>query len=729
MDVLPSPSSAAGLLGCSSSHAFVYLAQILQETCIKMEECTDGDVQLSVTLCRSDGRNGVLLFASGYLDGGPPVDISEQIENQIASGVDSMVSALQELAVEGRARRRIQPMNDMQLTPSVFDQRRSAVSDDGGEVATNDGGNDVEDYHVGDGGSNGEAWAYAARGSAPSSPHVSTTLEDGIAVGAGLCGRFGASTSGCDSRSSTALGARSTPRGSPPPQSPVIGYIMDKKFRVPGLTVPPARIIRATGHGTSRRDPPPVSKEPVRVPVSIVLETIAELSAVDRHDSLRRRLVRFSALYKFVIDTLVDRGNAGKEGFEKADHRYPQLTPEALRGLLVTLEWEGQDYTIQTPMIQNSHDMKVPDTLAVIGVMKMQKDPFFLWLLGHFSRGALAQPENKSAAGASGRGKGRKRARAASLPPMPPGHRPGVSAGGAGGSIGGAAAAAASGEATVVGVSGIGGGSSGRGSVDAAMEHVRARLLMSDGRVVATAELHPEWSTMHHNPMPLSVVPCFLRGVSDGCGGVTYPFGQDPALCLEKGYPAAEPVSLSTIDPSYKIAWPIEHVGYVRCSSRSAPTMLLFSLILWPVRGLHLTFFSVQAAVPFVRSTADRDRGGFLGYRVCVARRRADGLTIVLGGAVCTGPEGGDSDKHAGRRGVCGDLRGRPSRERLPLYVSFLRERAVQQVHEAALCRSHTAKNNGGCCGRRWGTSTLGIAVGCAVHVVLMDSVRLGAST
>lgn len=67
-----------------------------------MQECTDGDVLLTVAMCRVNGQGGVLLFGSGYLDKGTPMQVSAQTEAQIAVGVDSITCAFQQLAVDRR---------------------------------------------------------------------------------------------------------------------------------------------------------------------------------------------------------------------------------------------------------------------------------------------------------------------------------------------------------------------------------------------------------------------------------------------------------------------------------------------------------------------------------------------------------------------------------------------------------------------------------------------------
>lgn len=579
MDVLATAADAAGLLGCSSRHACVYLTQILQETCIRMEECTDGDAQLSVTLCRKDARDGMLLYATGCLDGDEAVEVSEQIENQIAAGVDSMVLALQDLAVERRATRgNAQPRAKMTNEQSDSRHMVGADMDAKSVAAYADAGEDMHvDDGAGDGGGNGPLPAVAIDDGARSSLQDAALAESGAAAGGDTTGRPNACSlralpAPLALRGSTPGRPSPSPCPSPPPRgfspSPhvVAGYFMDKSFRVPGLTVPPDRIPMACGRGPSRREPPAVSKEPVKIPDDVIEETIADLSGTDRGDYLRKRLVRFGALYKFVVDTLVDRDNQDGGNSKKADHRYPQLTPEAVRGLTVIMNWEGKEECIQSPMLGNSHDMKVPDTLAIIAVLKLRRDPFFLWLLGHFSRGAMAQPDAKPPAGASSRGSGHKRSRTASRSPAMYGN---VATGASGaGPPAGAVSAAAAGTSADVGSAAR---SEGEGSSDgrrgnraqSVVELMGARSVTQEGRIVGTVEVHPEWSSFHGAPTPLSVVPCFLREVADGCGAVVYPFGQDATLCLEKGDPAAEPVPLRDVGPAYKIAWPIELFGYV----------------------------------------------------------------------------------------------------------------------------------------------------------------------
>eukprot|EP00168_Porphyra_purpurea_P016123 TRINITY_DN5133_c0_g1_i2.p1 TRINITY_DN5133_c0_g1~~TRINITY_DN5133_c0_g1_i2.p1 ORF type:complete len:322 (+),score=8.55 TRINITY_DN5133_c0_g1_i2:94-966(+) len=192
----------------------------------------------------------------------------------------------------------------------------------------------------------------------------------------------------------------------------------------------------------------------------------------------------------------------------------------------------------------------------------------------------MAPPESTAPAGATtGGNKSRKRRPSVSLPPAAPsaetrgeapvggGRGDGFVAGAAGvvGGVGAHDAASGAGrEADLLERDGgcdVVGHGSGSWSHERVVEELCARSLVADERIVATAELHPEWSTFHHNPTPISVVPCLLTGVADSCGAVTCPFGQDSLLCLKKGYPAANAVPLSAISSSYQTAWPVESIG------------------------------------------------------------------------------------------------------------------------------------------------------------------------
>lgn len=189
-------------------------------------------MQLSVTLCRSDGRDGVLLFASGYVDGGPPVEVSEQIEHQIAAGVDSMVSAPQDLAIDKRVSR------------GKVRQTDNWAMEDSGTTGNGSGGVDMEqDDAPGDGGDDAAASTTAALGSAPVPPRVLYSL---------ISGPDGPSGAGASMRTSPSTGPPPSPRSSPPLQPDGPGYLLDRNFRMPGLTVPPDHIIilQTTGRGS-----------------------------------------------------------------------------------------------------------------------------------------------------------------------------------------------------------------------------------------------------------------------------------------------------------------------------------------------------------------------------------------------------------------------------------------------------------------------------------------------
>lgn len=89
MDELSTAGDAAQLLGLHSTHAFVFLTQVLQETCAQLELCTSHEILLSVTAARAGSPGGVLLYASGYLE--PTVGkANTQADAQIAIGVHSV---------------------------------------------------------------------------------------------------------------------------------------------------------------------------------------------------------------------------------------------------------------------------------------------------------------------------------------------------------------------------------------------------------------------------------------------------------------------------------------------------------------------------------------------------------------------------------------------------------------------------------------------------------------
>lgn len=78
---------------------------------------------------------------------------------------------------------------------------------------------------------------------------------------------------------------------------------------------------------------------------------------------------------------------------------------------------------------------------------------------------------------------------------------------------------------------------------------------------MAEVDVHPEFANFHSSPLSSTLVAVFLKSLADGCGDVFYPFGEEPAVCLEKGNPSMVPVPLSSIGFSYKIAWPINAIG------------------------------------------------------------------------------------------------------------------------------------------------------------------------
>lgn len=63
---------------------------------------------------------------------------------------------------------------------------------------------------------------------------------------------------------------------------------------------------------------------------------------------------------------------------------------------------------------------------------------------------------------------------------------------------------------------------------------------------------------------------------------MVYPYGQDAEQCLEKSNPSMTPVSLASIQSSYKIAWP---VGFVGCVPSS---VALASVFLWSADSIDV---------------------------------------------------------------------------------------------------------------------------------------------
>jgi len=59
MDRLPSCATAASTLGFSASHPFVFLSNVLQDTCLKVEESTNNELLLAVTVTRVGASGGL----------------------------------------------------------------------------------------------------------------------------------------------------------------------------------------------------------------------------------------------------------------------------------------------------------------------------------------------------------------------------------------------------------------------------------------------------------------------------------------------------------------------------------------------------------------------------------------------------------------------------------------------------------------------------------------------
>lgn len=328
-------------------------------------------------------------------------------------------------------------------------------------------------------------------------------------------------------------------------------------------------------------------------------DKLCELGRPAGDATLRAQLTDFTALYKFIIDTLVKRNCAEDRARQRFKHSYLQLTPDITRGVEVSLVMPGNRKVVhKSPTFQNANDMTESVTLAIIMIMKVRRDPFFLWLVVLFSGGARALAEQSAAttALAATKGKVRNRGResASSAPPRseagagaPPG-RAGVPAfvteagfdpiadgddGAVGDVAGGDTQAPARTSGALVGAAddaGVEGcvapnaqSAAPQYVCDDVVERFRACVMLSNGKAVAVGELHPQFTEFHGAPIPLSVVAGFLRSVVPGCEDVEYPFGEDERLCLEKGFPAEQPVLLKGFGHFYKIAWPVASIGYV----------------------------------------------------------------------------------------------------------------------------------------------------------------------
>lgn len=612
-----------------------------------MQECTDGDVLLTVAMCRVNGQGGVLLFGSGYLDKGTPMQVSAQTEAQIAVGVDSITCAFQQLAVD---RRTCAPGSSRVTPPSATAgaERPNSVGDmlpgaddvnfddlgglgdldenwdalhatEEGEQGLRNGATPLDGDQPGNDALLASVPGPVADGSAGTlrvgtesergqpGPSQARTGGDGVAAGDNLI--RGASPSASQPRGRSAL----APRPSSSPQATISRYTLASDFVLPGLVALPPRTLMPSGRGSAMRDPPPAPRKKLRVPVAEVEMTLAELGKANKAASVRTSIDDFSDLYKCVVDVVVKRTRPEESWKAKVNHSFKQLTPEAVRNMEVTLVMpEGRVLVEDGPQFLNMSKRSITGTLAVILVMKNLRDPFFVWVLFMFSEGARAPAEGAGGAPAGNAGGiGKKRARpsvetdggrggaaGAAVDPVRPGAggsgkraanqgaaTTNATAGGAAAAAvelsatprlpavttaGGAAAVLSQGSATAqlpggstAGASALGPGAGERYACDMIVSQLGARDLLQDGRVVATAELHPEFTDYHSAPIPVSLVAGFLRSVAAGCHDFKYAFGQDPAFCLEKGYPSDCPVPLSAIGRSYKLLWPAASIGFV----------------------------------------------------------------------------------------------------------------------------------------------------------------------
>jgi len=445
LDVIPSMSVASGLFGYSAGHAFVPLAHILQETCAKLQSATDGEVLVAVTICRADMPGGMLLFGSGHIDNIQKASASAETETAISVGVDIISSALRLLHVERRARRVEAGRGDLGVIGAACggsdvggaDQRvcgapTDAVYDGNGVVSAVGAGAAIGDMPSGTAGVVGDA----VGGKSPSfvdPPFVAheAGVSQSEAAGTGRLERAATDSDTVvrtpvqqtllDDDHSVAFsrGGRTQAMG---PQSavsaaaaPVTGTVADSSrggssfasgvsaggkdtrdfflspdFVLPGLTVSPPRIVLPTGRGRGRINPPAPDTLSVSILDDMVKETRAELSHDHREDSFRNRLLEFVGLYKLVVDALVKQKTVHAVARVKVNHTYLQLTPEVSRGATVTFNIRGKAETFVSPAFKKTGIMINNEYLAVILLMKFKRNPFFLWLLGLFSRGALA---------------------------------------------------------------------------------------------------------------------------------------------------------------------------------------------------------------------------------------------------------------------------------------------------------------------------------------------------
>jgi len=315
-----------------------------------------------------------------------------------------------------------------------------------------------------------------------------------------------------------------------------------------------------------------------------------------------------------ILDTTVKRTVAERQK-KLVDHTNMQLTPQAAMGVTIKLMYGTEMEVATNPVFGNSRDTRINTTLGPILMMTHKRDTFFLWLLSLFSSGAVAPTTRKDgeaeaveqATTARRRGRGRKRDRGSpkskdpadgNEPPVSGWRNEGDGRAAVGGRLeetnvlGGHASVGRSGSGDSAAMGGSGESEAKVGGAVALVEHARARFLWSGGQVVGTADLHPEWTLFHSSPSPTGVVAGFLTSVSEGCGDMPYPFGQDEKLCLEKGYPSATPVPLRPVGSS-KIAWPAGAIGYVAWPHSSVQVWAFFCALCILVRmraGWKLSF-------------------------------------------------------------------------------------------------------------------------------------------
>lgn len=595
MDLVPSCTVAASILGLSSGHPFVFLGRTIQEMCLEVGEATDGEVLLAVTVTRVGGSGGLLLLGSGYVDGERNADPLPHADALVSIGVDSMAHGLRQVHAERRlADGPRGPLRPPHHHPSTAELEEAgdalglgtppaATADEelsNHGVATSDNidggfdenGDDADDEAT-ELSADRTTGPILANGGVERAPAGSSGVtseppgDPGCANGGAAHGANAADGSAChpreeeDRRANSGAAPDGTASGTPAAalQSPSL-YKLPDDFKLPGLMVASQRILLPRGCRRTRTEPPPANKGSVDVPDTLVQETIRELMPTPAFKSPLLPLVSFSQLCKFVVDTLVKRQTEDPNKRDAVDHSFLQLTPEAARGATVNFKnHKGTRVAMESPVFTNSTYAKIDPFLAIVLLQKYERDPFFLWLMGIFAGGARAPKDKSFSSGgppvpAGTRRRGHKRARGS--PNKDADEKSERQGGGRELSARMGDQVSGLGAAREVGVV---------GGIDTA-ERLLARHVLHDGKVVASASLHPDMDVFHGKATPLTVVPGFITAVADGCGAVPYPFGQDAALCLEHGNPSVTPVPLSSIGQAYRIAWPARSIGYVMLS-------------------------------------------------------------------------------------------------------------------------------------------------------------------